>query len=87
MQHVTPQLHTILLAILPAVDALRSTIAKVAMALLVEMTHALGKGPLDPELDYFIPMLCKKAGEKTFLSEEADKVKAVQVEHIRLTLG
>ena len=66
-------LHAVVLSLLPAVDALRSTVSKLAMTLLSEMAREFNKN-MDAELDYVVPMLLKKAGEGTFLSLEADKV-------------
>ena len=40
---VLPHLHTAVLAMIPAIDSLRSSIAKVAMALVREMCQFMGK--------------------------------------------
>ena len=69
---VIPQLHQFTLALIPAVDSLRSSIAKVAMALVREMTRFLDPKAMDNELDYLVPVLAKKSGENTWLGGEAD---------------
>ena len=71
-QLVIPQLHQFTLALIPAIDSLRSSIAKVAMALVREMTRFLDPKAMDNELDYLVPVLAKKSGENTWLGGEAD---------------
>lgn len=70
---VNPQLHQFTLALIPAIDSLRSSIAKVAMALVREMTRFLDPKAMDNELDYLAPVLAKKSGENTWLGGEADE--------------
>jgi hypothetical protein len=67
-----PQLHTTILAMIPAIDSLRSSIAKMAMALVKEMSQFLDQKSLDNELDYLVPVLAKKSGENNWLGGEAD---------------
>jgi hypothetical protein len=54
--------HELVLAVLPAVDELRSTTARVALQLLQELPAALGRS-LERELEDIVPVLLKKAGE------------------------
>lgn len=70
---VLPQLHTTVLAMIPAIDSLRSSIAKVAMSLVKEMGQFLDQKSLDSELDYLIPVLAKKSGENNWLGSDADQ--------------
>ncbi|WIA37680.1 hypothetical protein OEZ86_014574 [Tetradesmus obliquus] len=70
--------HELVLAVLPAVDELRSTTARVALQLLQELPAVLGRS-LERELEDIVPVLLKKAGELStagrdnFLAAEADK--------------
>jgi len=68
-------MHALMLVLLPAVDSLRSYLAKSACMLLMEMLHTF-QHKLDAELEYVVPVLVKKAGEASFLSAEADHVLA-----------
>lgn len=78
---VLPQLHSLILAVKPALIELRSYTVKNAMMLIREMFATL-KSHVDPELEHVVPLLLKKAGESstagrikaTFLSQEADSV-------------
>lgn len=69
---ITPELHQIVLAVVPAVDSLRSQIAKMATQLVREFITSLDPKSLELELDYLIPPLVKRAGENTWLGGEAD---------------
>ncbi|WIA17459.1 hypothetical protein OEZ85_014304 [Tetradesmus obliquus] len=70
--------HELVLAVLPAVEELRSTTARVALQLLQELPAVLGRS-LERELEDIVPVLLKKAGELStagrdnFLAAEADK--------------
>lgn len=78
---VLPQLHSLVVAVLPAVVELRSYTVKNAMLLFKELFRML-KTYVDPELEKIVPLLLKKAGESstagrtkvTFLAQEADSV-------------
>jgi len=80
MEVVLPSLHALLLVVLPAVDSLRSYLAKSACQLLFEMACAF-RNKLDTELEYIVPALIKKGGEASFLSSEADRVLSCVVEN------
>ena len=56
---VAPGLHQLVLALVPAVDALRSSVAKQATALAREMALFLPAEALDAELEYLLPALAK----------------------------
>ena len=73
---VAPGLHQLVLALVPAVDALRSSVAKQATALAREMALFLPADALDAELEYLLPALAKKSGEPTWLGAEADAAMA-----------
>ena len=73
---VAPGLHQLVLALVPAVDALRSSVAKQATALAREMALFLPAEALDAELEYLLPALAKKSGEPTWLGSEADAAMA-----------
>jgi hypothetical protein len=73
---VAPGLHQLVLALVPAVDALRSSVAKQATALAREMALFLPAEALDAELEYLLPALAKKSGEPTWLGAEADAAMA-----------
>ncbi|KAG2502218.1 hypothetical protein HYH03_000704 [Edaphochlamys debaryana] len=72
-------LHEFVRAAAPAVDQLRSTTSKCALALFAECFQLLARG-MDRELDEIVPVLIKKAGEVSnagrdnFLAAEADRV-------------
>ena len=70
---ITPQLHALILALAPSVESLRSSVVKNAIVCFGEMFVSLERA-LDPELEYVITPLVKKAGEVSnqFLSAEAD---------------
>lgn len=59
---VVPSIHEFVLAVLPAVDQLRSSTVKNALILLQEMFGALGRH-LDKDLDEIVPVLLKKAAD------------------------
>ena len=69
---VVPELHQIALATAPALDSLRSQIAKLAVALAREMLRFLDPRALENELEYLVSPLVKRAGENTWLGGEAD---------------
>jgi hypothetical protein len=69
---VVPELHQLALATAPALDSLRSQIAKLAVALTREMARFLDPRALENELEYLVPPLVKRAGENTWLGGEAD---------------
>jgi hypothetical protein len=54
--------HELVLALVPAVDALRSNTCRNALALFQELFQTQGRG-MDRELDEIVPTLAKKAGE------------------------
>jgi hypothetical protein len=62
VQVVVAAAHELVLAVLPAVDELRSTTARVALQLLQELPAVLGRS-LERELEDMVPVLLKKAGE------------------------
>ena len=62
-------LHPLVLVLLPAVDSLRSYLAKSANQLMYEILHTF-RNKMDAELEYIMPVLVKKAGENSFLSNE-----------------
>lgn len=62
LQVVMAASHELVLAVLPAVDELRSTTARVALQLLQELPAVLGRS-LERELEDIVPVLLKKAGE------------------------
>ncbi|KAG1676614.1 hypothetical protein FOA52_008743 [Chlamydomonas sp. UWO 241] len=74
-------LHEIVVALAPALDALRSQTSRNAMVLLQEMFVTVGRA-LDRELEEVIPILLKRAsevstaGRENFLTTEADKTLA-----------
>ena len=76
---ILPHLHNLAIAVIPALMELRSYTVKNAFLLLSEMAKTL-KGYVDPELERFVPVLCKRAGETStagrnnFLTQEADQV-------------
>eukprot|EP00891_Asterochloris_glomerata_P001321 jgi/Astpho2/1321/e_gw1.00024.62.1_t len=84
-QVLLPAMHAMVIAALPAIDALRSITAKFAMALFQELFQTLGRAS-ESELEHIVPMLAKKAGEvsnagrDTFLAADADRTLAVLVE-------
>lgn len=80
-------LHEVVVAAGPALEALRSSTAKTAMALFQEMFMVLGKW-MDKELDDLVPPLVKKAGEvsnagrENFLTSEADRTLSEMVHRV-----
>jgi len=74
---VQPYVRPLTLALVPAVEALRSLTAKTAMMSVQEMVVSLGRS-LDSELEHLVPVLLKRAGEvsvagrENFLASEAD---------------
>ena len=77
-QALVPELHAVVVAASPAVDALRSIPARLALVVFQDLIVGLGSA-LDGELDTFVPMLLKRAGvvsvagRDNFLAVEADK--------------
>ena len=69
---LVPELHQLALATVPALDSLRSQIAKLAVALAREMVRFLDPRALENELEVLVPPLVKRAGENTWLGGEAD---------------
>jgi len=81
---VTTNLHSFVLAMVPAVDELRSLTSKNAILMFQEAFRSLGRS-LDTELETITPVLVKKAGEvsnagrETFLAMEAYKALCMMV--------
>ncbi|KAK9862500.1 hypothetical protein WJX84_010810 [Apatococcus fuscideae] len=87
---VQPQLHALVLAAAPALEALRSTTAKSAMMLFSEIFELFGRAA-DAEAEHIVPLLAKKAGEvsvagrENFLATEAEAALATMVENLSET--
>ena len=79
---VIPALHAIVLGVIAAIDALRSSIAKLAMQTVVEMTTFLDPRAMEAELDYLAPALAKKSGETNWLGVAADDALAGFIRHL-----
>ncbi|PRW60199.1 FAM179B isoform X2 [Chlorella sorokiniana] len=83
---VAPSLHALVLLASPVIDALRSTLSRLAIAVFQELAESLGPA-LDAELDAFLPLLLKRAGQASvagrdnFLAVEADRALAALVAH------
>eukprot|EP00884_Botryococcus_braunii_P012209 jgi/Botrbrau1/2098/Bobra.0093s0006.1 len=80
-------LHTLVLAILPGLEALRSGTARSAMQLVQDMATAFGRS-LDAEAEHIIPPLARRAGEvstagrDTFLASLATQTLTALVENL-----
>ncbi|KAK9861696.1 hypothetical protein WJX84_010560, partial [Apatococcus fuscideae] len=87
---VQPQLHALVLAAVPALEALRSTTAKSAMMLFQEIFELFGRAA-DGEAEHIVPSLAKKAGEvsvagrENFLATEAEAALASMVDNLSET--
>ncbi|KAL4421548.1 hypothetical protein ABPG75_010839 [Micractinium tetrahymenae] len=79
-------LHALVALAAPVIDALRSTLARLAIAVFQSLAEGLGPA-LDAELDAFVPLLLKRAGQLSisgrdnFLAVEADRALAALVSH------
>ncbi|KAL4449554.1 hypothetical protein ABPG77_007198 [Micractinium sp. CCAP 211/92] len=79
-------LHALVALAAPVIDALRSTLARLAIAVFQSLVEALGPA-MDPELEAFVPLLLKRAGQVSisgrdnFLAAEADRVLTALVTH------
>jgi hypothetical protein len=71
---IKESLHQICAALVPAVDSLRSQIAKIATQLVREMLLFLDKSAVEAELGFLVPPLVKRAGENTWLGDTADEL-------------
>lgn len=75
-----PLLHAAMKPLLPAVDSLRSGVAKNAIMAMTDVFKGLGKGA-DGELEFCVPVLLKKAADTAgFIGSEAEHALDVMVE-------
>ena len=84
---IQPQLHALVLAAVPAIEALRSLTAKTAIILFEELFCSLGRSA-DPEVDTIVPCLLKRSGEQSvagrdnFMSQMADSALQAMAESV-----
>jgi len=71
---VVPAMHNFVLAIIPAIESLRSATCTLAMKLVREVGQFIDSRALEPELDYLLPTLAKKSGENTWLGDTAEEI-------------
>ena len=71
---VVPVMHNFVLAIIPAIESLRSATCTLAMKLVREVGQFIDSRALEPELDYLLPTLAKKSGENTWLGDTAEEI-------------
>ena len=71
---VVPVMHNFVLAVIPAIESLRSATCTLAMKLVREVGQFIDSRALEPELDYLLPTLAKKSGENTWLGDTAEEI-------------
>ena len=71
---VVPVMHNFVLAIIPAIESLRSATCTLAMKLVKEVGQFIDNRALEPELATLLPPLAKKSGENNWLGDTAEEI-------------
>ena len=71
---VVPVMHNFVLAIIPAIESLRSATCTLAMKLVKEVGQFIDNRALEPELATLLPTLAKKSGENNWLGDTAEEI-------------